>query len=239
MNLRANKRIVKSWLIMNESIIWNEIYKKESNQPGWSKPGPDKNISEIVNNYLVNNRKERVNILDIGCGNGRNSLIFDNISKPYIHYTGIDFSDSAIDYCQNSYSKNKRFIKQDITGNIDSLFVKYRENNFESGFDLVIDCGCFHSIEPDKRAMYIENLMKLTNPESIYIMGAWYKKESNMDIIKPTYFPYFSISEWLFDTTDIKSLFAPHFILKSGNVDKTIYPDVNDGFAYFVLSKAG
>ena len=213
---------------MNDSNIWNEIYSKTDYSPGWSKPGPDRNIIEIVKNILRNYSKKDLSVLDVGCGNGRNSLIFDDISKPVIHYSGIDFSDTAIEYCKKKYAKEKIFIKQNIAEPIRSSL---------KSFDLVIDCGCFHSILPEKRKIYIENIINITKKNTIYILGAWFKKDSNLDIITPRYFPYFSIDEWLFNQKDISALFAPYFTLKSKKIDKTIYPDINDGFIYFVLSR--
>lgn len=224
---------------MSDSTVWSEIYTKTDCNPAWSEPGPDKNINSLVGDILMERQKVAFSVLDIGCGNGRNSLIFDNFSNLQIYYTGIDFSDAAIEHCQKSHAKEnhtkeKKFFKQNISEPLDVSAIQAPSK----GFDLIIDCGCFHSIPPDKRKTYIENLIKCAKENTTYIMGAWYKKDSNLEIITPPYLPYLQIEEWFFDETDIKKLFAPYFYLQSYKIDKSIYPDTNDGFAYFVLSRS-
>lgn len=220
---------------MNDSSTWDEIYTKTNYNPAWSKPGLDKNIDQIVQEILSTGSQKEISVLDVGCGNGRNSLVFDHIAKPVVHYTGIDFSGAAIEYCQKTYGKEKVFLKQNISEPIEPSQIQPSLK----GFDLIIDCGCFHSILPEDRETYIENIRKLAKKDATFILGAWFKKETALDITTPRYFPYLYLDEWLFDQTDISKLFAPYFSLKSNTVDKTVYPDINDGFIYCVLTGNG
>ena len=70
---------------------WDEYYKKD-NAPSFPSP-----FSEYVTNKLSTEQ----NILEIGCGNGRDSKFFS--SKGH-HVTGLDRSGTAKKLCKNLYS---------------------------------------------------------------------------------------------------------------------------------------
>jgi len=71
---------------------WDEYYKKE-NIPLFPSP-----FAEFVANKLCS----QLNILEIGCGNGRDSSFFS--SKGH-HVTGLDKSSKAIELCNKLYSE--------------------------------------------------------------------------------------------------------------------------------------
>ena len=90
------------------------------------------------------------NVIDIGCGTGENSTIFNN------RYTGIDDSIKRIEFAQRKYPK-KKFI------NLDARYLEYPDNSFDAG--LIIDTS--HHLN-DKN--FIEILSKLKNICSEYIV---------------------------------------------------------------------
>ena len=90
------------------------------------------------------------NVIDIGCGTGENSTIFNN------RYTGIDDSIKRIEFAQRKYPKQK-FI------NLDARYLEYPVNSFDAG--LIIDTS--HHLN-DKN--FIEILSKLKNICSEYIV---------------------------------------------------------------------
>ena len=90
------------------------------------------------------------NVIDIGCGTGENSTIFNN------RYTGIDDSIKRIEFAQRKYPKQK-FI------NLDARYLEYPDNSFDAG--LIIDTS--HHLN-DKN--FIEILSKLKNICSEYIV---------------------------------------------------------------------
>ncbi|MBN2617546.1 MAG: class I SAM-dependent methyltransferase, partial [Spirochaetales bacterium] len=102
--------------VVNDKKIWDEIYVKENFNPGWGTPGLDPNIVNWIKDFCENNDVDSLTLLDVGCGNGRNSLVVEELLKDgiKIEYTGIDFSSKAIDYCKETY-KNKKFMGIDIT----------------------------------------------------------------------------------------------------------------------------
>ena len=70
---------------------WDEYYKKDS-APSFPSPFAE---------YVANQLRSKLNILEIGCGNGRDSKFFS--SKGH-QVTGLDRSREAIELCKNLYS---------------------------------------------------------------------------------------------------------------------------------------
>jgi len=70
---------------------WDEYYKKD-NTPSFPSPFAE---------YVANKLSTQQDILEIGCGNGRDSKFFS--SKGH-HVTGLDRSREAIELCKNLYS---------------------------------------------------------------------------------------------------------------------------------------
>ena len=77
----------------NKGLVhyWDEYYKKDA-APSFPSPFAE---------YVANKLSTQQNILEIGCGNGRDSKYFS--SKGH-HVTGLDRSREAIELCKNLYS---------------------------------------------------------------------------------------------------------------------------------------
>ena len=70
---------------------WDEYYKKDT-APSFPSPFAE---------YVANKLSKKQNILEIGCGNGRDSKFFSSRGH---HVTGLDKSEEAIELCKNLYS---------------------------------------------------------------------------------------------------------------------------------------
>ena len=73
---------------------WDEYYQKD-NAPSFPSPFAE---------YVASKLSTKQNILEIGCGNGRDSKYFS--SKGH-HVTGLDRSAEAIELCKNLYSSDE------------------------------------------------------------------------------------------------------------------------------------
>ena len=73
---------------------WDEYYKKDY-APSFPSPFAE---------YVASKLSTKQNILEIGCGNGRDSKYFS--SKGH-HITGLDRSAEAIELCKNLYSSDE------------------------------------------------------------------------------------------------------------------------------------
>lgn len=88
---------------MNDKEYWKDNC---SNKQEWPVSDFAKNIYPILKK---NNLKK---VLDLGCGNGRDSLYFSNNG---LHVTALDFSDSGIEKLEtNDTKKSIECINQDI-----------------------------------------------------------------------------------------------------------------------------
>ncbi len=213
---------------VNDKSIWNEIYEKEEFKPGWSSPGTDPNLISIIGDCLKQRCIGSYKMLDIGCGNGRNSMIVEEFPSYALEYTGADFADKAVEFCKGKYSGSKKFVHLDIT-----------EDNLplDDHYDIIIDCGCFHSIPPEARAAYLKNVSKRADKSTLYIIGAWYREKEHIETKEPSYFPYLYLDEWFLNSNDIRDIFGKEFNLLFEIIDNQVYNGLNKGFAYFILRK--
>lgn len=217
---------------LNDKSIWDEIYRKTDYKPGWDSPGEDYNLLELIQKHRT--KTDSFKILDSGCGNGRNTPLkekLESLTGKEIGYRGVDFAESAVSFCRKNYS-SKTFFNQDMCANLQGTEL------FQSApFDVVVDCGCFHAIPPEKREDYIQNIADLCAPEALLLIGAWYRIDG-IDGEDPRYFPFLYLSEWFFNEKDIQKIWGSHFTLLDSRVDKEIYKGFHEGFAYFVLKRS-
>ena len=83
---------------------WDNYYNKKKNAPQFPSPFAE---------YVATNISENTRLLEIGCGNGRDSIFF--ASKGH-HVTAIDRSAAAIDFCRNLEIKsNIHFLDGDLS----------------------------------------------------------------------------------------------------------------------------
>lgn len=134
---------------------WNSFYSDKEKPIPFFKNIPDENLVEFVNT----DKKTGGKALDIGCGNGRNTIYLD---KTDYDACGIDFSDS-IEWAKSNAKEcgsNAQFICQ-------SFFDYYGTPH---SYDLIYDSGCFHHIKPHRRAEYLEKVQSLLDANGYFIM---------------------------------------------------------------------
>jgi len=86
--------------------------------------------------------------LDLGCGTGTNAIY---LAKHSWQVTGIDFSWKAIRMAKRK-TKHERSKVDFRVGDVTDL------KDIEEQFNLILDIGCFHILNRDQRAKYLENL---------------------------------------------------------------------------------
>ena len=135
---------------------WDKFYSDRDKPIPFFKNIPD----ECLVSYCTSNILHKGRALDIGCGNGRNSLY---LAKQGFDVIGIDISDEVIKWAQESLADytNKPVFK------CQSLF------EFEDrpkSFDLINDSGCFHHIKPHRRCQYFESILKYLKDDGYFSM---------------------------------------------------------------------
>lgn len=128
--------------------FWNNFYKNK-------KKFKHSNFAKFVLKKKVNYD----NIIDIGCGNGRDSFFF---SKKFKYVIGIDKSNVAIKNNSKKNTYNNLFFKKiDITTK--NINLKKKFNNIYARFFL-------HTLNLREERLFFHNLKKLTNKNSIIFL---------------------------------------------------------------------
>ena len=129
---------------MDDKKYWTEYYAQNS------KPTIASTFAEFVLPYLNENK----NLIELGCGNGRDSLYF---VQNNINVIAVDQVQSEIDYLNNNHKEdNIIFICDDFTN------LENTDNNIinDINFDYIYSRFTFHSInesKEDKTLDWIEN----------------------------------------------------------------------------------
>lgn len=149
-------KMLDNILEKRDSEWWNNFYSDREKSVPFFKNIPDENLVSYCESNILNIGKA----LDIGCGNGRNSLY---LSTKGFHVTGIDISDNSIiwgnELASDYINKPKFFCK--------SLFDFKDEGG---SFDFINDSGCFHHIKPHRRNDYFEVVLKYLKDDGYFSM---------------------------------------------------------------------
>lgn len=107
--------------------IWEDIFKSRE----WAKYPPEELIRFIARNYYKEKKREKVKILDVGCGTGAATWY---LSREGFSAFGIDGSESGI------RAAKKRFKGEKLKGNFivgDIANLPYSDNTFDCAIDIV------------------------------------------------------------------------------------------------------
>jgi ubiquinone/menaquinone biosynthesis C-methylase UbiE len=136
-------------------------------------------------------KKQKPNLLEVGCGSGRWAFA---LSKYLTHYTGIDISkisiDTAIKSCQSKNINNCDFY------NIHTL-----EFNTNQKFDIIYFGGVTQYMEDDEFSNAVFHLKKFLKPCGIFIDRSTVSLEISRNFINKN--DYFAIYRTESEITDI------------------------------------
>lgn len=108
--------------------------------------------------------------LDLGCGTGTNVI---TLAKHGWQATGVDFIPKAIRTARRKARKagvKAEFHVEDVT----------RLAGIEGPFDLILDIGCYQSLEKAGMAAYRERVNRLMAPTSIYMIYLFFRTDGAM-----------------------------------------------------------
>jgi SAM-dependent methyltransferase len=103
--------------------------------------------------------------LDLGCGTGTNSLF---LARHGWQVTGVDFARPAIARAQTkaraagNLPGSARFIRGDVT-RLDQLPIG-------APCSLLLDMGCFHGVDGDRRAEYAAGVTQFSTPGALFLL---------------------------------------------------------------------
>ncbi|WP_285395839.1 class I SAM-dependent methyltransferase [Lysinibacillus sp. fls2-241-R2A-57] len=136
--------------------FWNEFYDQTFKKIPFFVNKPDENLVSYFENKIIQPRE----VLELGCGPGRNAIY---LAKQGCSVVGVDISDKALQWAQ------KRVDEANV--NVDLMCANIFELDLqEESFDFIYDSGCFHHIAPHRRVTYIELVHKLLKPNGSFAL---------------------------------------------------------------------
>ncbi|OHV06446.1 class I SAM-dependent methyltransferase [Mycobacterium talmoniae] len=103
--------------------------------------------------------------LDVGCGTGDASIYLAQVGW---HVTGIDFTPKAVDRARakaRAADATVDFVHGDVT--------HLRQAGVGSGFQLIVDNGCFHGMSSGDRDRYVQEIGAAAAPDARLLMIAF------------------------------------------------------------------
>lgn len=135
---------------------WDKFYSNKEKPVPFFKNIPDESLVSYCTSNILNKGKA----LDIGCGNGRNSLY---LSTQGFNVVGIDISSKSLSWAKElceDYSNKPEFKCQSL----------FQFEDEPKSFDFINDSGCFHHIKPHRRSDYFEVVLKYLKDDGYFAM---------------------------------------------------------------------
>jgi len=148
------------------------------------------------------------NVLDVGCGNGRNAVLF---AKNNFNAYGIDVSKSAVELAKKNAKLNN--VKADFK--VSSIF-SLKKKNF---FSIILDFGCLHHLRKSQWKKYKISILNALAKNGYYCL---YCFSRNTPCI-PKFSPKSKNRNWylrknhynhFFNEKEIRDFFKKGFIIE-------------------------
>ena len=160
---------------------------------------PDKHIIDFI---CLNDISPHSTLLDLGCGNGKNTFWF---AKNGFNSYGIDFSKSAITFAKNKI-KDTHF-----------LISLGQELPFQNKlFDVVIDAGLIHVNPPIEQKRILAEITRVIKPNGLFFTRLFMESKEHPKVMGSIASKIF---DWRFNEKDISILFSKDFEILKVNVE--------------------
>jgi ubiquinone/menaquinone biosynthesis C-methylase UbiE len=106
--------------------------------------------------------------LDLGCGTGTNVI---TLAKSSWQVTGVDFAPHAIRIAKQK-AQNLGLKVELLVDNVTRL------DSVSGSFDLILDMGCFHSLNPKDHPKYLGNINRILAPTGTYLLYVFFKVQA-------------------------------------------------------------
>ncbi|MBI5561653.1 MAG: class I SAM-dependent methyltransferase [Deltaproteobacteria bacterium] len=175
---------------------WEKLYREEEVESmPWFHIGLDPDLTEAIDALGMTGGT----VLDIGTGPGTQAIALAELGY---RVTATDLSDAAI--------KKAFLLARKKRLNIDFVLDDILKCSLDARFDLVLDRGCFHVLDPGSRAGYINTVHGLVSPGGYLMLKCFSVLETAMQG-----------GPYRFSPEDIQRLFGKGFIVAS--VKETVF----------------
>jgi 2-polyprenyl-3-methyl-5-hydroxy-6-metoxy-1,4-benzoquinol methylase len=135
---------------------WDQLYKERAVETmPWFHRDLDADVAQALDRLGIRSGTA----LDLGTGPGTQAIA---LAKRGLSVTGTDLAQSAIERATQRAAAEGvrvRFVQDDILATA-----------LDAPFDLVLDRGCFHVIDPDHRAAYATRVHALVEPRGHFFL---------------------------------------------------------------------
>ena len=142
-----------SWL---RQIYFNLLYFRK---PPWDTQLSPPELIEFIENHPPGRA------LDLGCGTGTNVI---TLAQHGWEVTGIDYVGRAI------WKAKRKAQQADVSVELHVDDVS-KLKHITGKFDLVLDIGCYHSLDAEDKNAYVRNLEQITALGSTYLMYGFFQ----------------------------------------------------------------
>lgn len=148
-------------LLREPTDFWNEFYEDRDKKIPFFVNKPDENLVS----YFENQFMQPGNVLELGCGPGRNALYF---AEKGCTVDAVDLSEESLRWAEER-ANEKEVSVNFIHKNIFELQLK------KETYDIIYDSGCFHHIAPHRRMSYLSLLSHSLKPGGYFAITCFVK----------------------------------------------------------------
>tara|TARA_B110000263_G_scaffold246051_1_gene256535 strand:- start:1321 stop:1992 length:672 start_codon:yes stop_codon:yes gene_type:complete len=204
---------------------WNNIYSKQN----YFGTGPT--ILALEAQKLIKTNSIR-NILELGCGQGRDSLFFANLGYNVV---ATDISENAINFIKKT--KNEQNI-----GNLE-LYIHDTLNPFnfkKPNFELVYSNLALQFFDLIQLPQIFSNIKKIMEPNSFFLFSTKKSGDKYFEFgnkISENSFEYNGITRFFFKKTELENILKKYFTIISFENDSHINTDETESVWWKILVK--
>jgi len=142
---------------MNENkdatTFWDKFWGDGEDRVFWKEVAP-----EIVDLIESNSPERRPDVLDLGCGLGRNAIAF---ARAGFHVTGTDFSSNAVEHTEKW--------AEELGLKVRTKVCEFTENVFEDeSFDIVVSVNVIYHGNREQLSEAVSNIKRWLRPGGIF-----------------------------------------------------------------------
>jgi SAM-dependent methyltransferase len=179
--------------------------------------GPRKELVELVESGRIPPSKA----IDLGSGTASNCIY---LAERGFDVTGVDFAPGAVELGRKRAREagvSVTFVQDDLTD----------LRHIDGAFDLLVDYGTLDDLSPSARNLYMENVIPLTHPGSLFLLfcfeyepHSWERLVHSRMAFVPgeaqrRFGPYFDIERYAGEPLDSGFIrgWAVYFMVRKGN----------------------
>lgn len=177
-------------------LDWEVYYQDEAvERMPWYTEGLDQDVLHAIKEFKI---KTSSSLIDIGTGPGTQA----------IELAGLGFTVTATDISSTAI-EGARKLSKEAGLTVDFIVDDIRDNRAKGKFDVVLDRGCFHALQPEERSPYVDTIAGLLKSGGYLILKTFSAKEPMI------------VGPYRFSCEDIKEIFSSSFEVLS--VKESLY----------------